>query len=356
MRRRDRPAPCSTQARGSVFGCAVCAAVALAGCGSHGNGSNGTHADAGIDGPVGPPWWQPKPGDAPNWDIQLAAPFDVSAPRTMYDLDLWSLVPAPTKLDYGDGAPPIDVPAGALAGTIAQLHARTPPAIVICYVETGVLDLDRPDAKKFPGYNADPTMIPDNPASPSPDSVIGWSLGDVHLRFLDTRQASRAKLAPLVFKRFDLALQIGCDGVDPAHNDAALFTTGFPIMSDDSISWYAEVAQQGHARKLSTGMRNGEFLGGLVDAGANEFDWLILERCGEFEAGGTQGCDTARPFLNAKKDVFALEYDHAADGTPQTAATVCAPQMTEQIPDGLYKDVPPTGNAAIRQQCATVAP
>ncbi len=353
MGRRDRSAVCSARARGRVLGFAV--GVALAGCGS----SPGNHPDAGIDGPVGPAWWQPKPGDAPNWDIQLAPPVDVSAPRTMYDLDLWSLVPATTMLDYGDGMPPVMVPAGKLAGTIAQLHARTPPAIVICYVETGVIDLQRPDpdAVKFPGYDMDRTKIPDNPTPPSPGSVIGWSAGSPGLRFLDTSQASRAKLAPIVFKRFDLAVQIGCDGIDTAHDDTAALLTGFTLSSDDAFSWHAQVAQEGHTRKLSTGMRG--IRPEVIGAEADQFDWLILERCGEEalqDPPGT-GCDAARPFLNAHKDVFAIDYNVKEDGTMmQDAATVCPQQTMEAIVDGLFKDVPPTGNATIRQECAPPTP
>jgi hypothetical protein len=338
-----------------VLGFAV--GVALAGCGS----SSGTHPDArGAEEPV---VWQPKPGDAPNWDIQLAPPFDVSAPRTMYDLDLWSLVPVDTMLDYGDGAP-VMVPHGALAGAIAQLHARTPPAIVICHVETGAIDVQRPepDADKFLSA-MDRTKIPDNPDPPNPDSLIGWKVGEGSLRYLDVRQASRAKLIPLLFKRFDLAQQIGCDGIDPAHNDSVSYDVpdvtppGFPISSDDSLSWYAEVAQQGHARKLSTGMRNGTLLPGQSNAGAQQYDWLILERCGEFQLGGTEGCDTAREFLNANKDVLAIEYNKAQDGmTDQDALTVCAPQMMETIDDGLYKDFPPSSDTKIRRQCKTPTP
>src|SRR5882724_5160561 len=114
--------------------CAVAAfACGLIGCGGGGHGQPPVDAvDAAPDAYVAP-WWQPRVGEAKNWDIQLAATVDVSAARTMYDLDLWSLVPAPTTLDYGDGDP-VAVPAGAMAGTIAALHARTPPAIVICHV------------------------------------------------------------------------------------------------------------------------------------------------------------------------------------------------------------------------------
>jgi hypothetical protein len=350
MGRCDRPAPRSAQARGRALGFAVGAAVVLAGCGS----TPSNLPDAG--GPVPPVVWQPKPGDAPNWDIQLAAPFDVSAPRTMYDLDLWSLVPAQTTLDYGDGAP-VTVPAGELAGTIAELHARTPPAIVICYVETGVLDLQRPDpdAVKFPGYDADRTKIPDNPDPPSPGSVIGWNAGAPGLRFLDTGQAGGTNVAAIVFKRFDLAVQIGCDGIDTAHDDTGQLATGFTITSDDAFSWHTQIAQEGHTRKLSTGMRG--IRPELTSAGANQFDWLILERCGEQSQTDPGTCDAlARPFLNAQKDVFAIEYNVADDGTSQAAATVCQPQRDATITDGLYKNFPPSGDATVRQECMTATP
>jgi hypothetical protein len=357
MARRDRSAACSARARGRVLRFAVVAA--LAGC-----GSSGTHPDArGAEEPV---VWQPRPGDAPNWDIQLVEPVDVSAPRTMYDLDLWSLVPVDTVLDYGDGKP-VTVKAGKRAGAIAQLHARTPPAIVICHVETGAIDVQRPEPDVDRFLSAmDRTKLPDNPDPPNLDSLIGWSVGEPGapgLRYLDIRQASRAKLIPNLFKRFDLAQQIGCDGIDPAHNDSVSYNVpdvtppGFPITSDDSLSWYTEVAKQGHARKLSTGMRNGTLLPGQSMVGAQQFDWLILERCGEFQLGGTEGCDTAREFLNANKDVFAIEYDKAQDGTTdQDAPSVCAPQMAETIDDGLFKHFPPSSDATIRRQCKTPTP
>jgi Glycoside-hydrolase family GH114 len=317
-----------------------------------------------VDGDVGPAWWQPKVGEAKNWDIQLGAPIDVSEPRTMYDLDLWALVPSPTMIDYGDGDP-VAVPAGALAGTIAQLHARTPPTIVICHLDTGALDLSLPDARKFRGYKADPTQIPDNPdAMPAPavagkpedGSVIGWRLGAPARRWLDITEASRSKWIDIMFKRFDLAAQIGCDGVDPGFNQAAEFMSGFSPGGLESISWYAEVAKQGHARGLSTGMKNGYTLSGQTDAEADKFDWLMVERCGE-----ENNCDFTRPFINLQKAVFAIDYDHVElcpdppapcpPLPPQSSDVVCPQQKTQnQVTlDGIYKDVALTSK--VRTQC-----
>lgn len=282
-----------------------------------------------------PPWWQPKLGAAKNWDIQLSGEIDTSAARTMYDLELWDLVPAPTTITYDDKTT-ILVPAGKLAGKIDELHKRDPKPIVICHVETGILDLTLPDAPKFPGYVAPPGTIPDR-APPAAGSVIGWRVGTSEKRWLDIRrdQASRDRLVPVLFKRFELAKQIGCDGVDPDRNLAAEFTNdnGFGVTADDSYAWFKELAKQGHDRMLSTGMKNGHNLGGQVDAVAAVFDWLMIERCAE-----APNCEVARPFTDLDKEVFAIDYDHDLEGNAQASATVCAIENVARIVSGLYKD------------------
>ncbi|HEX3759523.1 MAG TPA: endo alpha-1,4 polygalactosaminidase [Kofleriaceae bacterium] len=306
------------------------------------------------DAAVAPTWWKPVVGQVKNWDIQLSAKagdIDVSMPRVMYDLDLWSLVPTTMMLDYGDGTP-VMVPPGALAGVIAQLHARTPSTMVICHVETGLWEASRPDAAKFPGAGADPTQIPDNPDMPAMGSVVGWSLGSADHRLLDTSAASRKLWEPILLKRFDLAQRIGCDGIEPAHADAGIYTSGFTVPTEDIYSWYGEIAMQGHTRVLSTGMKNGDLVASAIDMGASIFDWLMIERCGE-----NMSCDVVKPFLALDKPVLAIEYstddganmDPPRDPMPQSAAGVCDQQNMAGIPDGIYKDVQLTG--AVRTQC-----
>ncbi|TMQ16586.1 MAG: endo alpha-1,4 polygalactosaminidase [Deltaproteobacteria bacterium] len=335
MGRRDEPGQCVRPPRGGAW-CGVLAALAvgLVGCGSSGHG-----ADAAVDVVEPPRWWQPKLGEAKNWDIQLSGAIDVSTPRVMYDLDLWSVVPSATMLDYGDGSPVV-VPQGTRAGVIAQLHARTPPAIVICHIETGALEMGRPDAAKFPAA----AIGGDVPVPP----------GFPPAKFLDVRQASRMNWAQLMWKRFDLAKQIGCDGIESAHNDVASFSSGFDIPTEDSYSWYDEVAKQGHDRELSTGMKNGDLLSGQIDRGAASFDWLMIERCGEHDRLGAGGCDVVRPFTDANKAVLAIDYnvtepDDNGMTHPQTSDAVCMFQVTARIQDGLYKDVSLT--KAVRTQC-----
>jgi hypothetical protein len=328
----------------------IALAGGVVGCGGGGGGGGGSSTpmvDAAIDA-AGPGWWQPKVGEAKNWDIQLTAELaqiDVSAPRTMYDLDLWALVPAPTMIDYGDGDP-VAVPAGALAGTLAALHARTPRPMVICHVETGALELSRPDARKFPGYPTDGKPVPDRPTTPATGSVIGWSAETPDLRLLDIREASRSRWTSIMFKRFDLASQIGCDGVEPSHNNVVNYSPGFDPAAGipDSYSWYREVAAQGHARRLSTGMKDGDGVPGQTDMMADKFDWLMVERCGELEY-----CDAARPFINLDKAVLAIDYNVNDTGGAQTSGVVCQNQALAMIADGIFKDVALTKN--VRTQC-----
>jgi hypothetical protein len=290
--------------------------------------------------PPPPPWWQPQPGDAHDWDIQLAAPFDVSMPHKVYVLNALALVPSPMLLDYGDHTP-ITLEKGALAGKIADIHARTPPGIVICRVDTGAVSLTDRDAPKFPGFAASP---PNDPTMPADGSVIGWAVaGNTNLRFLDIRAASVATFAPLIWKRLDVAKQIGCDGVAPDHNDVSTFSSGFPVMIEDAVAWYHEVANQAHLRQLSVGMKDGDT---LIDASVgtltNAFDWQLLEGCGE----NGDCVDFARPFLNANKAVLALDVFPNESGLAVDA--VCGNQLMINV-DGIVKD--PALDSMFLMQC-----
>ncbi len=281
-----------------------------------------------------PPWWTPHPGETKNWDIQLAAPFDVSASRAMYELDLWDVATA-TTIDYGDGTP-VTVPDGPLAGKVAALHALTPRPIVVCHVDVGAIALDDPDAEKFAGFEATP---PDRPTAPTADSVIGWSTLDGK-RFLDLRDASRAMWAPIIRKRFDLAKQLGCDAIEGDHNDQVGQDTGFPVTGADVVAAFTATANDVHTLELSAGQKNGNLLTpGLVDL----FDWMLIERCGEFD-----DCDTARPYIDQNKTVFALDYLTDVDGGVDFTLA-CSRYPHALIREGLHKDAALT--STYRMEC-----
>jgi hypothetical protein len=313
--------------------------IALTGLalGACSDGKHHLHPEAGRDAPP-PPWWRPELGMAKDWDIQLAPPYDVSATRTMYDLDLWALVPAPTMIDYGDGDP-VAVPAGALAGKLADLKGRG--VRVMCHVDTGAIHLADPDARKFPGFMVSP---PDRPTPIAAGSVIGWSLDDPMERYLDIRPVSRPLWTAIMWKRLDLAKSIGCDGVDGDRNDQALSDPGYTVDHDMQNSWYAEIVKQLHDRELSAGMRDGNDLPGQVDMFADDFDWLLVNRCGEY-----QDCDTTRPFIQLRRVVFAVDYQHDLDGNANNPDIICGKQQQAQISEGLIKD--DAVSSAMRTQC-----
>lgn len=287
------------------------------------------------------PWWTPAPGETSSWDIQLSAPYDTAAAHGMYILDLFAVSPG-GALTYADSST-VTVPAGPLAGTIEALHAREPRPVVICRVDTGTINLTDPDASKFPGYAASP---PDNPAPPAAGSVIGWSAYMQPMRrFLDSRPAARMQWFPLILARYDHAKAIGCDGIIPDGNDTVREDTGFVAVFDEQRALYVESAAAVHERELSAGMRGAYTLGGETDELVDDYDWLLAERCAEF-----QTCDFVRPFTNEDQAVFSI--DHPRDEATMegvSLSTMCSDYDRYAIEDGLHKDF--ALSSAYRMEC-----
>jgi hypothetical protein len=308
-----------------------------AACGYNG----GYPPDAGPHPDAMAPWWSPRTGDARNWDIQLNAPIDLSAQRTMYVLDMWSLVPAATTIDYGD-SDPVSVPAGSLATAIATLHATTPRTVVVCRIDTGALELGRPDARKFPGWRAGLTTCPTTVAA---GDSIGMAATAPDECYLNITTAGAPKWSAIMFKRFDLAKQIGCDGIVGDRNDSAAAISGFTITAPELQAWYEQVAMETHNRVLSAGMKDAYEISGTPDILAPFFDWLLVQRCAENE-----DCDNTRPFYNLQKDVLAIDYPvNATEGTGIDPTLACMRQQTELVQSGLIKDE--ALSSALRMQC-----
>lgn len=300
------------------------------------------------DGPPAPEIWQPAPGEYGNWDIQLHAPFDLATQRAMYALDLFDVVPSARTVMYDDG--PLAIPAGALASAIADLHATTPPTIVVCGVGTGAIRLTDPDAEKFPGFEATP---PDNPTAPAAGSVIGWSTSDLAEpgeRFLDIREASRSIVMPLIAKRFALAKEIGCDAILARKTlmGGSVFDPGFPVTPDDSLSLHLAVADLAHTpdddTKVAVGLHNGfVFASDTTVMAAYEFQ--IMEGL----AAARECCDEIRPFLDRGKAAFALDFLSDDPDAPVTVDIACTQYAAGNMKDGLIKDAAQT--SAVRETC-----
>jgi hypothetical protein len=205
-------------------------------------------------------WWQPSPGT--SWQRQLTGEIDTSFDVQMYDIDLF------------------DTP----QGVINQLH--TDRRIVICYFSAGSWEDWRPDAVDFP-----PEVIG--------DPLENWP-GE---NWLDIRQLDM--LGPIMAARLDLAVQKGCDGVEPDNVDGYTNDTGFPLSAQDQLAYNIWLAEQAHARGLSIGLKNDlEQIGDLLPY----FDWALNEECFTYDE-----CDLLTPFVQANKAVFGVEYELESD-------------------------------------------
>lgn len=278
--------------------------------------------------------WRPAPGEAADWDWQITEPYDLSVVRSMRDLDLFDLAVAGSELRYPDGHA-VPVPAGPLAGQVDALHAVG--TVVVCYLDTGAYEHYRPDAAEFPGWHERIGDIPDRPDPPEAGSVIGWNSGWNGERWLDLRATDA--LLPLIRARLDLAVRLGCDGVEPDQNNPLDNFPGFDLGLEDQLAWYEIVAAEAHARGLSVGMKNGHDQPGAVERLVEVFDWALPEECVEYDE-----CRRLDPFVAAGKAVFAVDYLGSVD--PDAACAV----HVEHGFDGLVKDEPPSG--ARRVGCA----
>jgi len=198
---------------------------------------------------------------------------DETVAAQMYDVDLFDARPGEEN-----------------GGIVGRLHAKG--VVVVCYLDTGAWENYRPDKAEFPA------------------EVIGNSTGWNGERWLDIRKAAWPKFAPIMWRRLDLAKSLGCDAVEPDQNNPVGNNPGFPITLADQKTWYLEVARQAHLRGLSVGMKNGIE---TVDADTvAAFDWALNEECFQYDE-----CDLMKPFVNAGKAVFQVEYK-------LTTATFCA--------------------------------
>jgi hypothetical protein len=212
--------------------------------------------------PPRPPgtWWKPRAGV--TWDWQLKNPIDPNVNVQVYDIDLFE----------------------NSAETIADLHARG--KMVICYVNLGAFENWRPDADRFP------RQVIGAPYHGFPDE--NW---------LDIRQTDL--LTPIIRSRLDMAVEKGCDGIEPDNiNGWDTMThepTGFPLSALDQLIYNRLIAAEAHRRGLAVGLKND--LPQVKDL-VNDFDFAVNEQCFEYEE-----CDLLKPFIDANKPVFQTEYE-----------------------------------------------
>jgi len=246
---------------------AACQGVAAPGGqgGAGAAGSPGGQAGGAAGGAVA---WRPAVGT--TWQWQLTGTIDQSVSAQMFDVDLFTTP----------------------ADTVASLHAGGHAAV--CYINAGVFENWRPDAALYP-------------AAVMGNGYAGWP-GE---QWLDIRQWS--VLRPIIEARMELCRSNGYDGIELDNVDGYSNDTGFPLTAADQLTFNRALASSAHARGLSVGLKNDvEQVPDLVA----QFDWALNEQCFEYSE-----CDALRPFLNAGKAVFNVEYNLATSSfCPQAQA------------------------------------
>ncbi len=204
---------------------------------------------------------RPAPSDDLQWQLG-DLPADLTVDAEVYDLDLFETSRA----------------------EVAQLHEDG--RFVVCYLSAGSWEPYRPDSGRFP------QAIRGRPIQGFEDE-----------RWLDIRRW-RA-LFPILERRLDLCARKGFDGVEFDNVDGWTNATGFPITRRHQFTFLRRLANEAKERGLSPGLKNAL---GLIPRLVGHFGWALNEQCVQYRE-----CRRYRPFVEAGKAVFIVEYRGAAD-------------------------------------------
>lgn len=202
--------------------------------------------------------WRPKNGT--SWNYILSSANSIPA-STTDGIDLYII-------DLFDNT----------VETISYLHNLGKK--VICYFSAGSYENWRPDKSEFHKSGMGKTLD-------------GWP-GE---KWLDTNSTN---VRNIMLARLDLAVQKGCDGVDPDNVDGYDNDNGLGLTPKDAINYVLFLAQAAHARGLSIGLKNA---GAIIPAVIDEMEWSVNEQCVQYGE-----CELYQPFIEKGKPVFHVEY------------------------------------------------
>jgi hypothetical protein len=243
----------------SGLGLSACIALGAAGCGDDDDDDEYDWSDWEQSCDAYPEQALPT---GTSWQWQLLGAIDTSIDVEVYDIDLF------------------DTP----QSVIDELHdaGRT----VICYFSAGSWEEWRDDAGDYP------------------EEAIGETLeGWPDEKWIDVRSAG---VRAAIEARLDVAVDKGCDGVEPDNVDGFVNDSGFDFDGFDQLDFNAWLAEEAHARGLSVGLKNDV---DQIEVLEPCFDWALNEECHAYDE-----CDLYAPFLDAGKAVFHVEYvDDFAD-------------------------------------------
>jgi hypothetical protein len=206
-----------------------------------------------------------------TWQWQLDGEIDTSYDVELYDVDLFET--------------PDEV--------FTELHGRG--ARVLCYFSAGSSEEGRPD------FDDIPEPAQGRQLSGYPDE-----------RWLDVRSR---EVLDVMIARLDLAIDRGCDGVEPDNVDGHTNDTGFPLTASDLLAFNRNLANEAHRRGLAIALKNA---GGQARELVDYFDLELNEECFEYEE-----CGELRPFTRRAKAVLNVEYADDLAEAEQLAESVC---------------------------------
>eukprot|EP00752_Nemacystus_decipiens_P017848 g16004.t1 len=205
-------------------------------------------------------WWKPGPGV--NWDWRLEGIPRASAGVEMFDTDLFDNEATDFRALQDAGI------------------------VVVCYFSAGTYEEWREDKSDFPVASLGEKLVYDGEF---------WGEWWININDEGVKDVMSARL--------DLAVDKGCDGVEPDQLEAYNYgeaVTGFEITADDQLAYNTWIAEEAHARNLSVGLKNDRE---QVAALEPYFDWALSTDCYDF-----LDCDMYIPFMAAGKAVLDAEF------------------------------------------------
>jgi len=242
----------------------------LVGCGSSSSQTNTINLFNSTIKPITTGSWY-KPDVDTSWQWQLQGEVNTSYNVELYDIDLFDSNKTLIQSLKDDGKR------------------------VICYFSAGSWESWRSDANDFP-------------SSVKGEKMDGWDE-----LWLDI---SNEALAPIMRARLDLAVQKGCDGVEPDNMDGYTNQTGFSLSADDQLAYNKFIANEARKRGLSVGLKNDV---DQITELEPYYDFSLNEQCHVFNE-----CEQMIPFIDAHKPVLNAEYKQAyVDNNHSERDTLC---------------------------------
>jgi len=212
-----------------------------------------------------------KPDVDTSWQWQLQGNLNTSYNVELYDIDLFDSNRTLIQSLKDDGKK------------------------VICYFSAGSWESWRSDADDFPS------------------SVKGAKMDGWDELWLDI---SNEALAPIMRARLDLAVQKGCDGVEPDNMDGYTNHTSFSLSADNQLAYNKFIANEARKRGLSVGLKND--VDQIIEL-EPYYDFSLNEQCHEFNE-----CGQMISFIEANKPVLNAEYKQAyVDNNSSERDTMC---------------------------------